>query len=528
MTDFTFPPVPDSLEARELRRRHFPMTWPEYAESDERVRIAMFNRMATLATSRRDDGRFDPESKTPNSYRAELTNDDGHVVDVRRFERLPSWTQLEIEGIAVREFMTTNETGRVAWRRMYASALSSGEQRTLGTHVAPEPESFTITNPQHFQFLPSIERMKKNSVREAVRHASLAISPAAMIASSILNPGSEPPELIDDERKERIARVVSAEQAHLLYHRAMWQHNGRRVLVLDRYTHTLLQHTPLPKIPAGIVGAPFSSFYLVLPPKSFEFEVQDVRNGKVDRRFAEGIMISIDHAEPNYPGLRELSFMVMGEIEPGFERTPSEGRNCAFATFRFAPDATIDQFEISEKGLSLNESTRLAGLHYGDNGFVGSHDLNVSVPQIIFGLLLYLLSEHPDVVPVAPPPRRDFGEIRSPGQRDAARRNQAEKMKGKTSLPVFVIGAHTQRDVERLADEERARDAARGKKWELTEAVLVRGHWRQQPYGPGRMWTRTQWIRPYWRGPDAAESLKMRAARVPKAQQTTTTRAGGT
>jgi hypothetical protein len=31
--------------------------------------------------------------------------------------------------------------------------------------------------------------------------------------------------------------------------------------------------------------------------------------------------------------------------------------------------------------------------------------------------------------------------------------------------------------------------------------VLVRGHWRAQPYGAGRALTRRQWIEPFWRGP---------------------------
>jgi hypothetical protein len=41
--------------------------------------------------------------------------------------------------------------------------------------------------------------------------------------------------------------------------------------------------------------------------------------------------------------------------------------------------------------------------------------------------------------------------------------------------------------------------------WQLTVRVLVSGHWRNQPYGPGSMLRRLQWIEPYWKGKDEEE-----------------------
>ena len=37
--------------------------------------------------------------------------------------------------------------------------------------------------------------------------------------------------------------------------------------------------------------------------------------------------------------------------------------------------------------------------------------------------------------------------------------------------------------------------------WKLTMKMAVRGHWRDQPCGPGRSETKRIWISPYWKGP---------------------------
>lgn len=38
--------------------------------------------------------------------------------------------------------------------------------------------------------------------------------------------------------------------------------------------------------------------------------------------------------------------------------------------------------------------------------------------------------------------------------------------------------------------------------WAVQSRLLVRGHWRNQPYGKGRAERRKQWVSPYWKGPE--------------------------
>jgi hypothetical protein len=48
-----------------------------------------------------------------------------------------------------------------------------------------------------------------------------------------------------------------------------------------------------------------------------------------------------------------------------------------------------------------------------------------------------------------------------------------------------------------------------GASWKLESRFVVRGHWRNQAYGPEHSLRRKQWIEPYWKGPeDVGEALE--------------------
>lgn len=431
--------------------------------------------------------------------------------DESRTWRVPPWQSLVEQGVAVRRaFKVSPEQ----WEALYAPGRHA---RVFGTVTPPPPESYTITNVQHFQFLPAIEAIKKQGVREALVAASMATSPAMMMAAHYM--GNAAPSLLSRDEALNVEEAVRAEQSHLLYHKAMWRAHGRRVLVLDPTTYTLLAHSDLPAFPSRMLGAPWPAFYIQLPPRAFEFEVYDVRARRVDKRYAEGVAVAIDHAEPEYDGVRELAFMVMGENEGN----GSQGRNCAFAGMRFGPDSTLDQFSFRDERynptpFATHGVGMETGVSYGDADYEGSHELRVEIPRVIIGLLLYLASEHPDIMPVPPIVRRTFPEIRSPIQRQRALANQATKLRNVTRLPVLVIGSRLDAEAQRVRAKLDVEATRTGKRWTLDRQVWVRGHYRQQAYGPGRLERRVVWIRPFLRGPDAAESMAIRAARVPRAQ----------
>jgi hypothetical protein len=70
--------------------------------------------------------------------------------------------------------------------------------------------------------------------------------------------------------------------------------------------------------------------------------------------------------------------------------------------------------------------------------------------------------------------------------------------------PHFIMGTDiviTHKDVETVEDaqkEDRKRRESSGR--QLKHPSITRGHWRWQPYGPGRKKRKRIWIRPYIRG----------------------------
>lgn len=84
---------------------------------------------------------------------------------------------------------------------------------------------------------------------------------------------------------------------------------------------------------------------------------------------------------------------------------------------------------------------------------------------------------------------------------------KAARKRGRKYYPnvEYVIGA-TSRVPSPEARESPpagpAREPAEG--WTMSVKTMVRGHWRQQPVGPGRLQRRTTLVRPHWRGPEDA------------------------
>lgn len=68
--------------------------------------------------------------------------------------------------------------------------------------------------------------------------------------------------------------------------------------------------------------------------------------------------------------------------------------------------------------------------------------------------------------------------------------------------PLYDVGRTVRLDgALRKAMQECAGDAAR---WHVAQRYVVRGHWRNQAYGEGRLLRRRQWIAPHYKGPETA------------------------
>ena len=426
-----------------------------------------------------------------------------HTIDYEI--NVPSWAQLTHEALMFRAALLER---RAQGKPLPAIGMNLPDRHSFGTIMAPfPPERFTERNVFCFQYLPSIIKLKE-AAAASINHLRDQLREHLPTARHL----------------EELQDQVRSELAHSLYHHAMWRHAGRRVYVLDRTTYQLLADTPLPHLPASILSAPVDSFYLVLPRDAFTFGVWNARTQVIDQQPIEGVMVSIDNIDPDSPHEREVAFMAIGQGESVTDR------NLAYISLTLGPDAILSDVQMPGAGrIETEDATMLAIRRYDlrgtddregwKDGANGGNEIGVTLPRVILSLLLYLASEHPDIEPIPPAPRRTFADVRSPKQRQAALDNQAKKLKGTTRLPILYIGRHVHEEIE--AERQRVQaaiDEDGGRTYKLDHPVWVRGHWRQQPYGPGRTERRLQWIRPYQKGPDMAASMTVQAAKIQRAQ----------
>ena len=265
-------------------------------------------------------------------------------------------------------------------------------------------------------------------------------------------------------------------------HHAAWRAYGRRVYVLDALTCELLAHTALPRLPFGEVPVPLPAFYVVLPAGQLRFAPLGSRSDQP----MEGASVLVHDGAGPTGAVREIRMLFCGRDPRG--------------SFY---DETSELAIVADSAARLDEVLDASGTAARR---LGDREFGERIERILFGLLLYLASEHPLLEAVAPPRPPDPA-----GLRNAAKRRKAEQAIRRASrLSYFYVGGEAP---EPTASRDPAETGRR-----LDHQVWVTGHWKQQPYGPDGSLRRPQWIRPYLRGPDVAESTRLRVGIVRPAQ----------
>lgn len=279
----------------------------------------------------------------------------------------------------------------------------------------------------------------------------------------------------------RAARSVKANTLIAMYNTTLWKHYGRRVYVLDPVTCELLARTPLPGIPFGDVPLPVPAFYVVLPRGWMTFRPATDDGEQI----VEGVTVVVDDVVDSAGLERLMTLQINGD----------SGRDDPLADG--STPMTVGAWRTTPLDQVLREAL-VTGPREGDR------ERGERLQRVILGLLLYLHAEHP-LVEVVRPRIRDIGAIRNP-----AKRRKAEEANARASrLTCFYVGGERP-EYAAVLDQP---GPGRG----LDHQVWVSGHWKQQPYGPRASLRRPLWIRPYLKGPDMAESAKLRVGIVRRA-----------
>ena len=263
-----------------------------------------------------------------------------------------------------------------------------------------------------------------------------------------------------------------------LYFHSRFRRDGSRVFRVSEGVAGLLRHTNVDNVPSEWVRLPFPSLYLQLPdsPTLFTVAGKD-RNGQ-DFQYP-GIGVYCVESELN--GVRSLHLHMVG-IHPNdaaddqtmnVELKLVEGLNMeqVFGATTMTGHYLEPWAEITKVREDLWHGVRLA-----INLLLYIADPSSELSEPIKGSATLKLEQHP----------KKAEEWRKRMRRIAAKE------------PIIIDVGKSVKPVPELSQEL-------GSPYELSVRFVVRGHWRQQPCGPGGKERKLTWIAPYWKGPEWAE-----------------------
>lgn len=228
-----------------------------------------------------------------------------------------------------------------------------------------------------------------------------------------------------------------------------WRRGGFNVFVLTPELCAALLLTDVSKEQAADARVPYSAFALDLPLGFFNSGDSPIR----------GLIAYTGEAISGQPFINDALSMRLIDRE-GVER------DCWMGTLAECHSGVSDIY------------------HEGDDEAI------VVASRMLVNFLLWLNNSKPAIE------RRASGSQKS-GRRDADRPGPKAWVFGTpTKLQPHLVEAG-----RAIARGERA-----GASFSLRYRFLVRGHWRNQPHGPGRVDRRKTWIEPHWKGPDGAEA----------------------
>jgi hypothetical protein len=126
----------------------------------------------------------------------------------------------------------------------------------------------------------------------------------------------------------------------------------------------------------------------------------------------------------------------------------------------------------------------------------------------IVNTILYLGSNDPDLVEQLSPYRQMNEHLTKVNSREK-RKSIKSEMKRTSQLNYILVG----RSIPKLMPENMGASTDYEHR-EMHIRFIVRGHWRNQPYGPGNSLRRPVWIKPHYKGPEISELIKNRPYRV--------------
>ena len=253
---------------------------------------------------------------------------------------------------------------------------------------------------------------------------------------------------------------------------ARWVDQGMPIIKLGHKRAAALMTTSIPTSMLSEVRPPFHAFYIELPNDLLHIEKPESE----DKVPIQGIMVhSVEHTGFTGPN----ATMPPGRYWRWLAVTGSHLTQWLF-------NRTIEY--MVGVGDEEKEAGQRSWLHYGLP--LGDYDkrLGVLIGRMIASLCLLMTLPN------------EFQESKS-------RHKVRGEKKARNGAPEFRL--FTERKPIQVDMRPAIRAYLDGTKRHggggpPTVQFMVQGHWRWQPYGPGRAQRRRQWIEPFWKGPEGA------------------------
>lgn len=300
------------------------------------------------------------------------------------------------------------------------------------------------------------------------------------------------------------------------WHIYRWHKHASVIYDLDAGLAAAFMDTEL-RVGKDDVRMPLPTFYLAVPPE-LGLQNWNQSNGwhRLDGFFLSEVKMFEDLQDAGdghiyaKPMMNIGGKMVEGDFmyDVGFERCiavlavgmPLEGDEigqCALSSF--ALPLAIDDFEAYID--KIDSDPRYT------KGMTKNVDEMRTWYRLIINTLLYL-SQQPEDIDLRQERLGPSKELKRAAREGG---NAARRELERATLPVryMRLGANMVLD-----QGIRERSVADAETRHLTTRFMVRGHWRQQPFGEGRKQRRPAFIKPHWKGPEWAELARARVARL--------------
>lgn len=266
-----------------------------------------------------------------------------------------------------------------------------------------------------------------------------------------------------------------------LYFHSRFRRDGSRVFRVSEGVAGLLRYTNVDNIPSEWVRLPFPSLYLQLPDSPTLFTVAGKDRKGQDFQYP-GIGIYCIESEAG--GVRFLHLHMTG-IHPD---DPKDDQTMN-VELKLAEGLTMEQVfaATAMSGHYLEPWAEIAkiredlwhGVRLAINLLLYIADPSAELSEPIKGSATLKLEQHPKK---AKEWRQRMGRVAS-------------------KEPIIIDVGKSVRPAVEFSQEL-------GSQYELAVRYVVRGHWRQQPCGPGGKDRKLTWIAPYWKGPEWAEVVQ--------------------